>query len=83
MSVPTQGHADGRQEEKSPDDRLIELEIKLGFSEDLLDALNRTVYRQQQQIDLLQQAVCALRQQLQTAFPAEPRSAADDVPPHY
>ena len=31
--------------------RLTELEVKLGFAEDLLDALNRTVYRQQQQID--------------------------------
>ena len=31
--------------------RLTELEIRSGFAEDLLDTLNQTVYRQQQQID--------------------------------
>ena len=34
--------------------RITELEIKLGLSEDHLEELNRTVFRQQQQIDLLQ-----------------------------
>ena len=35
--------------------RLTEIEIKLSFTEDLLDELNRTVFRQQQQIEQLQQ----------------------------
>ncbi len=34
--------------------RLAEIETKLSFSEELLEALNRTVYRQQSQIDQLQ-----------------------------
>ena len=42
--------------------RLAEIEAKLSFSEDLLDELNRTVVRQQQQIDQLQQELRALRQ---------------------
>src|ERR1035437_2264078 len=45
--------------------KLNELEAKMSLAEDLLDALNRTVFRQQQQIDRLQQDVRALRQQLQ------------------
>ena len=63
--------------------RLTEIEIKLGFAEDLLDELNRTVFRQQQQMEQLQQEIRALRRQLEVSMPAEPRSLADEVPPHY
>ncbi|QDX80262.1 SlyX protein [Denitratisoma sp. DHT3] len=63
--------------------RLTELEIKAGFAEDLLEALNQTVFRQQQQIEQLQREVRALRQQLQESMPAESRSLRDEIPPHY
>ena len=62
---------------------LNELEAKMSLAEDLLDALNRTVFRQQQQIDRLQQDVRALRQQLQDAAPDEFASPGDEIPPHY
>jgi SlyX protein len=65
------------------EDRLTELEIKLGYAEDLLEALNRTVFRQQQQMEQLQQEVRALRNQLESSIPGEQRSLADEVPPHY
>lgn len=64
-------------------DRLTELEIKLSFAEDQLDALNRTVYLQQQQIDLLQREFLALRQQVAANVPGEPLSLRDELPPHY
>jgi uncharacterized coiled-coil protein SlyX len=41
------------------------------------------VYRQQQQIDRLVQALAALRQQVQAAQPAADTDAREDVPPHY
>lgn len=63
--------------------RLTDLEIKISFTEDMVDELNRTVFRQQQQIDLLTQQVKALREQVQTSEPAEPRSLRDELPPHY
>ena len=63
--------------------RLAEIETKLSFSEELLETLNRTVYRQQQQIDQLQLEVRALREQLRTALPAESRNLRDETPPHY
>ena len=64
--------------------RLAEIEIKLSFSEDLLEELNRTVFRQQQQIEQLQHEVRALRQQLQTDdSPAAQRDLRDETPPHY
>jgi len=65
------------------EDRLTELEIKLGYAEDLLEELNRTVFRQQQQMAQLQQEIRALRSQLESSIPAEQRSLVDDVPPHY
>ena len=65
-------------------DRLTELEIKTCLTEDLLDELNRTIYRQQQQIDLLQAQLRHLYGQLQAnAEPFEPLSLRDEIPPHY
>lgn len=63
--------------------RLTELESKLAFTEDLLDALNQTVVRQQAQIDLLQAQLRLLHQQLKDVQGAEPRNLREEIPPHY
>lgn len=63
--------------------RITDLEIKMSYSEDLLDELNRTVYRQQQQIDLLIKNIQELRQQLISGNPAEQVNLRDEIPPHY
>ena len=64
--------------------RLTELEIKLSLTEDLVDELNRTVFRQQEQIDLLQAQLRLLYGQMQAnPGPAEPRNLRDEIPPHY
>ena len=63
--------------------RITELEIKISYAEDMVDELNRTVFRQQQQIDLLVAQIKALREQVQTDEPGEQRSLRDELPPHY
>ena len=63
--------------------RITELEVKLAFAEDLLETLNQTVFRQQEQIDRLQQELRSMRQQMLQAQPAEQRSLRDEIPPHY
>lgn len=63
--------------------RLMELEIKASYAEDLLEQLNQTIYRQQQQIDLLLREVGGLRQQLPEGTTPALRSLRDDLPPHY
>lgn len=63
--------------------RITELEIKAGFAEDLLEELNRTVYRQQQQIDQLQRELGRLRQQFLASLPEERRELREELPPHY
>lgn len=63
--------------------RLIDLEIKASFTEDLVDHLNQIIVQQQNQIDALFHALAALRQQGGTVEPAGFRSLRDDLPPHY
>lgn len=65
------------------DARVTELEIKISYAEDMIDELNRVVFRQQQQIDLLLGQIKSLREQVQNAAPGEPRSLRDELPPHY
>ena len=64
--------------------RLTELEIKASYAEDLLEQLNMTIYRQQQQIDSLIQQLAQLREQSSRATqdPAT-RNLRDELPPHY
>jgi len=63
--------------------RITDLEIKISYTEDLVEELNRTVFRQQQQIDLLAKELRNLRDQVQNNQPQEFRSLRDDIPPHY
>ncbi len=63
--------------------RIAELEIKLGLAEDHVEELNRTAFRQQQQIDLLQAQIRELYQMMQPETTGEPRDARDEIPPHY
>lgn len=64
--------------------RLEDLEVKLSFTEDLVDRLNEVVVRQQAQIELLARELAQLRQQAFSADPgAAPRSLRDELPPHY
>lgn len=65
------------------DDRLAALEIKASYSEDLLDQLNMTIYRQQQQIDRLASELSELRRRMPEGGPDSPTNARDEIPPHY
>ena len=68
-------------------DRITELEIKLSLTEDLVETLNRTVFRQQEQLDLLQAQLRHLYRQVQSqAESAEPGGSTtprEEIPPHY
>ncbi|MDZ4314159.1 MAG: SlyX family protein [Azonexus sp.] len=68
---------------KTMESRLTDLEIKISFTEDMVEELNHTVFRQQQQIDLLLLQIKALGEQVRTTEPAEPRNLRDEIPPHY
>jgi SlyX protein len=67
------------------DERINQLEGKLCFVEDLLDTLNRVVFRQQEQIDQLQAQIRMLYQQIQggNAASSEQTDPRENIPPHY
>jgi SlyX protein len=67
----------------TPDARLTELEIKASYAEDLLEQLNQTLYRQQQQIDLLLREVAGLRRQVPEGSQPVLSNLRDELPPHY
>ena len=63
--------------------RLMDLEIKSSYQEDLLDQLNQVIVRQQQEIDLLIREVVQLRRQMPDSPGPAFRAASDELPPHY
>ena len=75
--------ANSPPEQTIVDERLEKIETKLSLSEDMLESLSDTVYRQQRQIEQLQSEIITLREQVRAAQPNEPRNLNDEIPPHY
>jgi len=74
-------------EAQTSEARIDELEVKMSFAEDMIDELNRSVFRQQEQLDLMQQQIMLLHQYLQSVTQSvtatETRNLRDELPPHY
>jgi SlyX protein len=64
-------------------ERVTELEVKLGFAEDLIDTLNQTVFRQHEQLDLLQRQLIELHRRMKESESRETQDASEEIPPHY
>jgi SlyX protein len=71
------------QTESPIEERLMALEIKSSYAEDLLEQLNQLVYQQQLSIDALLAEVGQLRRQMPEGGPAGERNLRDELPPHY
>lgn len=66
------------------DERIIELEIKTAYQEDLLQALNKIVAGQQQQIDRLEATCRMLNERIKSlSIEGNTSENIDEVPPHY
>ena len=63
------------------EERITNLEIKLSFTEDLIEQLNQTVYKQQQQIEFLYRELKSIKEQASSACWGG--SLMDEIPPHY
>ena len=63
--------------------RLMDLEIKASFSEDLLDELNQVIVRQQDEIAALVREVQALGLKLPDMESTTFTQASQELPPHY
>ena len=66
------------------EERITNLEIKLSFTEDLIEKLNEAVYKQQQQIEFLYRELKALKEQAGSNNDGSSgASLKDEIPPHY
>ncbi len=63
--------------------RLTNLEIKISFAEEQIDALNKLVYQQQRQIEWLAGELQQLQSRAEQGQHGEWRSLRDEIPPHY
>jgi SlyX protein len=66
----------------SVEDRFIDIEIKLGEQENLVDTLNRTIYDQGRRIDQLEALVGKLAEHVRALRDAG-QGPVNDRPPHY
>ena len=70
-------------DDNSIEQRLIDLEIKASYAEDLIDRLNEVVVRQQAQLETLARELTSLRQRSSDGSGAVLRSLREELPPHY
>ncbi len=64
------------------DQRLVDLEIKASYTDDLVEQLNQIIIRQQSQIDALIREVMQLKAQAPEAGNPT-RNLRDELPPHF
>lgn len=66
------------------ENRLVAIETKLLFQENLVEDLNEVVYRQQQQLDRLEKQLNDLQARLKAILVSPVAASPDtDLPPHY
>jgi SlyX protein len=66
------------------EDRIIELEIKTAYQEDLLQTLNKIVGEQQQQIVRLEATCRMLNERIKSlSVEGGGGESIDELPPHY
>lgn len=65
--------------------RLVNIETKIAFQEDLLEELNKSVYQQQKKLEQLEATCEALARHLSALAESvnENKPAASERPPHY
>lgn len=64
------------------EDRFINLEIKLAQQEDLLDEMNKTIYRQERRLDQLEAMLTKMADHVRTLRDAG-QAPLNEPPPHY
>lgn len=64
--------------------RLTELEIKLSYAEDMIETLNKALFRQQEQMELLQAQLTLLHRKIrENTQDDQLRDLREEIPPHY
>jgi SlyX protein len=66
------------------EERLVNIETKISFQEDLIEELNKVIYQQQQRLDQLEAICTSLTRRIQSMDEAGNESkSVNERPPHY
>lgn len=66
------------------EERLVNIETKIAYQEDLIEELNKTIYQQQQRLDRLAAVCQSLTEHLESLTAAKDGGMpANERPPHY
>lgn len=66
------------------EERLVNIETKIAYQEDLIEELNKVVYQQQKKLDQLEALCSSLASHLQSlAESANAGKSVNERPPHY
>jgi len=66
------------------EERIVNIEAKITYQEDLIEELNKTVYQQQKMLDRLETVCATLIRQIESMAEAGNGSMpANERPPHY
>lgn len=63
--------------------RIIDLEIKISYQEELVQDLNKVVCQQQKQLDALQETCAYLMERVKRLLASAEGETRNEKPPHY
>lgn len=83
--TPSGQPPDFRGHPMSEEERLVNIETKIAFQEDLIDELNKTIYQQQKKLERLEATCEALARHIASVAESvsQNKPAASERPPHY
>jgi len=67
------------------EERLVNIETKIAYQEDLIEELNKTIYQQQQKLERLEATCKALAGHIASLYESanEGKAVVNERPPHY
>lgn len=67
------------------EERLVNIETKIAYQEDLIEELNKTIYQQQQKLERLEATCEALAGHIASLYESahEGEAVVNERPPHY
>jgi SlyX protein len=66
------------------EERMVDIEIRIASQEDLIDTLNKTIFRQQEKLDELEKLCTALAKRIkEVAVNLPDQAPLNERPPHY
>lgn len=65
------------------EERLVNIETKIAFQEDLIEELNKVIYQQQQKLSQLEAVCASLSRHIQSLEAGNDNKSVNERPPHY